>query len=284
MNPFSLIVLIFDEAFLRPTINLLVLLNQLFSSIGLPGAFGFAIIILTVLIRILIWPFMSSQLKSAMKMAEMKPHLDALKAKHKGDKQALASAQMALYKEHGINPAGGCLPTLIQIPVLIALYQAVYAFFSGQEGLDNINKLLYNESWHLDKLPNLDFLGVNLASKPSDFGSVGVFILLIPIITALLQFAQSKMMIPKAVKQYPSDSPKEKKEKESTEDTMAAVQSQMMYLMPIMIGYFAFQFPVALALYWNTITLLGIYQQYLLSGWGGLEDFLSSLTNRLKTK
>lgn len=284
MNPFSLIVFVFDEAFLRPTVNLLVLLNQFLTSIGLPGAFGFAVIILTVVIRILIWPFMSSQLKSAKKMAEMKPHLDALKAKHKDDKQALSTARMALYKEHGINPAGGCLPTLIQIPVLIALYQAVFAFFSGQEGLDKINHLLYNQSWHLDKSPNLDFFGVNLASKPSDFASAGIFILLIPVITALLQFAQSKMMIPKTVKQYPSDSPKEKKEKASTEDTMAAVQSQMVYLMPIMIGYFAFQFPVALALYWNTITILGIYQQYLLSGWGDLEDFLSSLTNRLKTK
>jgi YidC/Oxa1 family membrane protein insertase len=79
------------------------------------------------------------------------------------------------------------------------------------------------------------------------------------------------MMMPVAVKEYPTDSKKEKKEKEDNEDMMMAMQGQMMFLMPIMIGYFAFQFPVGLAIYWNTFTILGIVQQYLLSGWGGMK-------------
>ncbi|MBI3485828.1 membrane protein insertase YidC, partial [Candidatus Daviesbacteria bacterium] len=185
-------------------------------------------------------------------MAELKPHLDELKKKHGSDKQAFAKAQMDLYKEHGVNPAGGCLPTLIQLPVLIALYQSIFAFFSGSAGLQRINNLLYFPAWHLDKAPQASFLGFNLAHKPSEFASAGIFLLAIPAVTAALTFAQSKMMSPTPVKTYQSDSPKEKKEKAQSEDTMVAVQSQMTYLMPLMIGYFAFQFPIGLALYWNT--------------------------------
>lgn len=265
---------IFNTIFFAPIVNLLVLILRGFEAIHLPGALGFSIIILTILIRLLVWPFMATQLKSAKKMAELKPHLDVLKQKHKDDKKALAAAQMALYKEHGVNPAGGCLPSLIQIPIIIALYQTISAFFGGANGLSRINNSLYVPSWHLNTPPDLNFFGVNLASKPSEFASLGGALLLIPIVTALLQLIQSKMMVYKPVKEYPSDSPKEKKEKEGTEDSMMAVQSQMMYMMPLMVGYFAYQFPVGLAIYWNTFTILGIVQQHRISGWGGLENWI----------
>lgn len=266
----------FNIVFFKPIVNLLVFILRLFDASHVPGALGFSIIVLTVLIRFLIWPFITSQLRSAKKMADLKPHMDELKRKHKDDKQALASAQMALYKEHGVNPAGGCIPALIQIPVVIALYQAILALFDDVHGLTSINNSLYFSEWRLSSAPDPHFLGLNLASKPSDFAQVGMFVLLVPVITAVLQFAQSKMMMPAAVKEYKSDSPKEKKEKETTEDAMAAVQGQMMFLMPIMIGYFAFSFPIGLAIYWNTFTVLGIWQQYMISGWGGLKN-LSSL-------
>ncbi len=266
---------IFNALFLGPVINLLVLILRILQSINLPGALGFSIIILTILVRILVWPFMSKQLKSAQIMAKLKPELDSLKKTHEGDKQALSKAQMELYKQHGVNPAGGCLPTLIQFPVLIALYQSIFALFNNnQQGLDHINNLLYIPSWHLTSPPDPNFLGFNLTHKPSEFSQVGYLVLLVPLLTALLTFIQSKMMSPQPIKEYPSDSPKEKKEKESSEDAMSAVQSQMIYMMPIMVGYFAFQFPVALAFYWNTLTLVGIFQQYLISGWGGLGSLL----------
>src|SRR3989304_8809199 len=114
---------IFDLVFFGPVINLLVIIFQGLSAVHIPGALGFAILILTVIIRIIVWPFMATQIKATKKMADLKPHLNELKKKHKDDKKALASAQMALYKEHGVNPAGGCLPALIQIPVFIALFQ-----------------------------------------------------------------------------------------------------------------------------------------------------------------
>jgi len=268
----SLIIDTFNLIFFAPIVNLLVLILQALQGVHMPGALGFAIILLTIAIRLLVWPAMASQLKSAKKMADLKPQLDILKGKHKDDKQGLAAAQMALYKEHGVNPAGGCLPALIQIPIIMALYQAIFAFFGGPGELEKINNVLYIPSWRLDQVPDLNFFGINLAAKPSDFGVS--LLLLIPLITAVLQLVQSKMMAATPVKEYPTDSAKEKKEKETAEDSMAAIQSQMMYMMPVMVGYFAFQFPVGLALYWNTFTILGIVQQYFISGWGGLSSWL----------
>lgn len=268
---------LFNTLFFAPVINLLIFIIRVLEASQIPGALGISIIVLTVIIRFLVWPFMSAQLKSAKKMADLKPHMDELKKKHGTNKQALATAQMQLYKEHGVNPAGGCLPSLIQIPVIIALYQAILALFSGADGLLKINQLLYFKDWVLTKSPDPYFLGMNLSAKPSDFASAGIYLLLVPVITAVLQFLQSKMMAPQPVKTYPSDSPKEKKEKGDTEDAMVAVQSQMMYLMPVMIGYFAFSFPVGLAIYWNTFTVLGIWQQYLISGWGGLSNWLAKI-------
>ncbi|MBI3103473.1 membrane protein insertase YidC [Candidatus Daviesbacteria bacterium] len=272
---------IFNLIFYGPTVNLLVLIFQGLQAVSIPGALGLSIILLTVIIRILVWPFMSSQIKSAKKMADLKPHMDELKKKHTDNKQALAQAQMALYKEHGVNPAGGCLPALIQIPIFIALYQALLNIIPGAGGqIDKINTLLYFPNLKLP--PGLDpsFLGINLAVKPSEFTTYGPILLTIPLITAALTFVQSKMMLAKPVKTYPADSPQEKKEKEGLEESMGQVQSQMVYLMPVMIGYFAFTFPIGLAIYWNTYTILGIIQQYKISGWGGLSDYVGKFKIR----
>lgn len=269
---------IFNELFFKPIFNLLVVILRGLEFVGVPGALGLAIIILTIIIRMLIWPFMATQLKSARKMADLKPHLDVLKKKHKDNKQDLASAQMALYKEHGVNPAGGCLPALIQFPIIIALYQSISVLFDFSKGMDYVNSWIYSPSWFFDKFPDPGFLGLNLASKPSDYATAGMVVLSVPIITALLQFMQSKMMLPPAtVKEYPTDSKKEKKEKEEAQDTMSAVQSQMTYLMPIMIGYFSWTFPIGLAVYWNAFTILGMVQQYRISGWGGMEGWVKKV-------
>jgi len=269
---------IFNLVFMGPIINLLVLIFQGLTSLHIPGALGFSIMILTILIRVLVWPFMASQIKATRKMADLKPHLDQLKVKHKGDKQGLATAQMALYKEHGVNPAGGCLPAVIQIPIFIALYQSIIRILPGSStNVNQINSLLYFPQFKLPQALDPNFLGLNLGIKPSEFGTHGVFLLLIPLVTASLTFVQSKMAMPKVVKPYPSDSPKEKKEKEGMEESMGQVQSQMVYMMPVMIGYFAFNFPIGLAIYWNTYTILGIIQQYTISGWGGLEGLWKKL-------
>ncbi|MBI4038662.1 membrane protein insertase YidC [Candidatus Daviesbacteria bacterium] len=263
---------IFNSIFLGPIINLLVLLYQGLLALRLPGTLGFSIIILTVIIRVLVWPFTSSQLKSAKKMADLKPHLDELKSKHKDDKKALAAAQMTLYREHGVNPAGGCLPALIQVPIFIGLYQAITNILPGSGGnIAYVNSLLYFPQLKLPSTLDPSFLGLNLGFKPSEFTTHGILLLLVPVITAILTFVQSKMAMPKLLHHYKKESAKETKEKEGLEESMSQVQSQMVYMMPLMIGYFAFSFPIGLAIYWNTYTILGIIQQYRISGWGALE-------------
>src|SRR5438105_199448 len=115
----------FNILFTNPTTNLLVGFYKLFVQIGLPYAFGFSIIALTVAIRLILSPFVSQQIKSTHKMQKVAPHIAALKEKHKGDNRRLQEETMRLYREHGVNPAAGCLPLLIQLPVTIGLYNVL---------------------------------------------------------------------------------------------------------------------------------------------------------------
>lgn len=272
-----IVVQLFNEIFYRPILNLLILLLGGLESSGIPGALGFAVILLTIVVRLAVWPFMASQIKTSRKMADLKPHLDALKSKHKDNKQAFAQAQMALYKEHGINPAGGCIPALIQLPIFIALVNTISVMFNNADGLHQINSQLYSFIRQLTTLPDSNFFGVSLAVKPSDFASHGILLLTIPVLTGVLTFVQSKMAMPKPVEVYPKDTKKELKEKESMADAMTQVQGQMTYMMPVMIAFLGFTFPVGLALYWNTFTVLGIVQQYMVTGWGGMEDIFKMI-------
>lgn len=274
MNPLSAVVAIFNVVFLAPIINIMVFFVHVFNAVGIPGALGFSIIALTAVIKIITWPLMTGQIRSTRKMADIKPHLDKLKERHKGDAQKIQAETMRLYKEHGINPAAGCLPILIQLPVFIALYQGIYAFFDTKSGLAHINNFTYPFISDLQRIPSSQFLGINLLHKPSDFAQHGWALLLIPIVTAMLQFLLSKMMITAPVKKYPSDSAVEKKEKDVKGDAASAMQGQMLYLMPVMLGFFSYGFPIGVALYLNTQTIFGIIQQYKISGLGGLSEWI----------
>lgn len=243
-----------NQILVWPILNLLIGLYVGFSFLQIPGALGFAIIALTVIIRILLTPLTHAQLRSAKKMQELKPRLDELNKKHKGDKVKLQQAQMALYKEMGVNPAAGCLPLLVQFPVFIALYSVFTQILGSGNGgafVSEVNKVLYFPWLHITKL-NLSFFGLDLAIKPNQWQTHGVLLLAIPLITGALQYLQTRLMTtptPKAVV------------KPNEEDQMQAIQKQMTLIMPIMIGVFALSFPVGLALYWNIFTLFGIMQQ-----------------------
>ncbi len=275
---------IFSLLFFNPIINLIVVIIHGFDFIHVPGALGLGIIALTALIRLALYPLNHSQLRSSQKMQSLNPKIQQLKERHKADKQQLQVETMKLYKEHGVNPAAACVPTLIQIPILIGLYQAILTLFNSKGGLHTINNVLYKFVPPLDHLPDPHFLGFNLANQPAEFVKYGSLLLLIPVITAGLQFIQAKMMAPQAVKPYPSDSPKEKKQKSETEDAMNMMQSQMIYMMPLMIGFFSWQLPIGLALYWNTMTIFGILQQYQIQGLGGLAGWKDRLDQWTKNK
>ncbi len=267
---------------LAPTINLLVAIIRGLESLHLPGALGLSIILLTVLIKIILWPITVRQLVAARKMSEkmaiMKPELEELKTKYKDDKMALAQAQREIYAKYEINPAAGCLPIIIQALLIYPIYQVVIAFLDLNHGLERINYFIYNAQWHLSQLPDSHFLGLDLAAKPSDFskmGVMGIYLLAVPVVTALFQFILTKMMSPFVQKETEAVAEKVETKKEA-EDTAAAMQKQMTYMMPLMIGFFAWQLPVGLALYWNVLNVVSLIQQYRVSGWGSLRAHVPS--------
>lgn len=188
---------LWNQLLVWPILNVLIALYKLFEFLHIPGPLGFAVIGLTIVIRLLLYPLMAAQLRSAKKMAKIKPHMDALSVKHKGDKQALQQAQMALYKEHGVNPAAGCLPLLIQMPVLIALYNVFYQLLNNgnlTKVISEINQIVYLPAFKITNL-DLQFFGINLAVKPSQFQTHGILLLLVPLITAALQWWQTRLMM-----------------------------------------------------------------------------------------
>jgi len=261
---------IFQTVFFTPIVNLLAALYILFDFLRLPGPLGFAVIGLTIVIRLILYPLTLAQLKSAKKMTDLKPHLDLLSKKHKDDKQALQQAQMALYKDHGINPAAGCLPILIQFPVLIALYNVFYQVLNNgnlDKAIEAINSVVYHPALKIVSL-DLSFFGINLGVKPSQWATQGWWLLSIPVITGLLQWYQTKLMLPgqtAVINSQPLDKklikPENNKQNAQPEDTAMEMQRQMAIISPIMFGFFAYQFPLGLALYWNVFGLFGIIQQ-----------------------
>lgn len=229
---------------------------------------GLAIIVATIAIRLALIPLTAPGMKSAQKLQALKPELDKLKEKHKDDKQALAQAQMALYKEHGVNPVGGILPMIIQIVVLIALFQAFNsALDPAKTSMAQLNEILYPAlRLPADATLNTRFLYLDV-SKPDVFSlpqalDLGLFKIdklpgLFLIAAAAVQFFSSKLMMPVR----PKPEPKKEQKEEGAEEMMASMQTQMMYLAPLMTLFIGLNFPAGLVLYWFTFSAVMIIQQ-----------------------
>lgn len=257
----------FFSLFVQPTLNAVIALFKLFSSLGLPGAFGLAIIALTAGIRFLLNPFFKKQVHTAKKMQEMKPHLDALTKKHKDDPKTLQMEQMKLYQEAGINPAAGCLFAIVQIPIFIGLYNTLNTLLAhgvGEKVIKDINSKLYSPMLKISSIDPM-FLGFNLALAPAKAGQWHY--LIIPVITAVLQYLQTKATMPNLQAAQPAKSDKSKdlaeKEEPSFGDTFQqAMNTNMKYFFPVMMGYLSYTLPVGLSLYWNIFSLFSIIQHY----------------------
>jgi len=249
---------IFNQFLIWPFINLLILFYKAFALLHIPGAFGWAIVGLTLAIRLALRPMTKKQLESAQKMQLLKPHLDELNKKHKNDKRRFQEEQMKLYREHGINPAAGCLPLIISFPILIALYRVFFQVLNTgnmQEVVDQINHIVYFSALHISSI-DLSFFGIDLAAKPSQWQSAGWWLLLIPVITGVLQWFQMKAMTPAQPVQKKSD----KKDKKQ-DDFASEMQKQMQFIFPVMIGFAAYSFPFGLSLYWNTFSIMSIFDR-----------------------
>ena len=202
-------------------------------------------------------------METAKKMQDLKPHLDRLSKKHGKDKKKLQEEQMRLYQQAGINPASGCLFMIIQIPIFIALYNTLSLFLTNgggtQKVITEINKALYSPAL---KFTTIDpwFFGFNLALSPAKAGNPIYY--LIPVVTGLLQYLQNKATMPPAPVSEPKEDVSGKKDdkKSSSDDFQKAMNTQMKYIFPFMIGWFSYTLPVGLSLYWNIFSLFSIMQ------------------------
>ena len=223
----------------NPMVNILVFIYSVV------GNYGVAILIFTVLIKLVTLPFTMQQQKAMRAQAGVAPKMEAIKKKYAKDPQKLQQAQLELYKTEGINPLSGCLPMLIPWPLFVAFYQSVQSVMTAQP------EQFLQLSQHIlpalaNRVPvNEVFLWLNL-SRPDP-----LFIL--PVLAGVTTWVQQQMM------QMPSADAQSK-----------SMNQTMGIFMPIFMGYITWSFASGLAVYWVAFNIIGIIQQYFITGWGEL--------------
>lgn len=231
----------YDAVFYRPIFNLLIWLYE-----SIPGhELGVAIIVMTVFIKAVLWPLSAKALRSQKALQDLQPKLDALKKEYGKDRQdELGKAMMALYSQEKVSPLSSCLPILIQLPVFIALYHAMSRGLKS-EGFDK----LYAFVPHPGTI-DTTFLGVfDLAVTPKE-ALIGM---LLALAAGATQYVQAKMMI---TRQQPKQTPGAQ-----DEQMLAAVNKQMLYMMPALTVFLGWTLPMGLSLYWLVQNALTIAQQ-----------------------
>jgi YidC/Oxa1 family membrane protein insertase len=236
-----------ETIIVNPFTNALLMIYKL---VG--GNFGIAIILFTILIRVITHPLMASQIKGSTKMQEMQNSKEwqDIQKKYKDDKEKLAQEQMKYYKTIGYNPLSSCLPSIIQIPLIFGLYQSIMrALAASPMQLLTLTRTVYS-FFHVGGLVPLNskFLWMNLG-QPERIYVLGYAIPFLAIIVAITTYIQSKVTMP------PSTNPKDQ----------GAMMGKMMTLyMPLLLGYFALTFASGLSVYFIIGNLIGIAQYALL--------------------
>lgn len=265
-----------------------VLLHTIYNYVSF-GNYGIAIILFTLIIKFALMPLTIHQQKSTAKMQEVQPLIQEIQRKYKNDKEKLNQEMAKVYQENKVNPAGGCLPILIQMPILFSLYwvisqplkfmlgktaevisqllQAVPEasrvvnatdisiinyFNNNKDQLANVSGLL-NSS----ELLNMSFLGINLGIQPTykydpSMGLQFFGLLLVPLLAAATTYLSVKYSTPK-------------QQNTGNNDMAASMNKNMTLMMPIMTGFFAFSVPAGLGLYWIVSNVFQIAQQYYLN-------------------
>lgn len=256
---------LFNLIFTFPIFNILMLLYHLF------GDFGLSIIVMTLLVRLVLFPLTLKQLQSTKATQVIQPQIAEIRKKYK-NQQEQAVALQALYKEHGVNPLAGCLPMLVQFPVLYGLFFALSAVLRDAT-LAHINAIIYPFLPHFAKFPDLNlswFTWINSAwFIPLDHPDPTH---ILPIIAGIATFIQLRMAQPRATA--------------TSKDMMTQQMQTMQFIMPFITIFFGWTFPAGLALYWVTTTCFSIVQQYFITGWGSLAvrpSFLDGLFSSQKS-
>ena len=224
--------------------------NILVGLYNIVGDFGIATIIMTIAFKSLLIPLSRKQIESQKEMQELQPKIKKLQKKYKDDKEQLSKKTMALYKEHKVNPAAGCLPLIIQMIVFLTMYRVIISISKGGALAVQADKL-YSFIPAPESINGL-FLGIMQLSEPN---------IILAGITAVAQFYQLKMMQTKNAKEKES---KEKEKSTKEPDFASIMQKQMLYIVPIMTLFIGLKFPSGLAIYWLTSTVFMIAQQWLI--------------------
>jgi YidC/Oxa1 family membrane protein insertase len=241
---------LFNEIVYNPLYNLLIGIYN----IAPLHDFGIAIILVTILIKLLLIPLSKKQIESQRKMQILQPKIKEIQTKYKTDKEKQSRALMELYKENKTNPFSGCLPMVVQIVFLIAIYQVLFNISKNSLIVDD--SILYSFVTNPGQINHL-FLGVLNLSATIDLKNLdlsGIIHVLIVVLAAISQFIQAKMLMAKQVV-------KPKKEGEEP-DFSQIMMKQMLFLGPLMTLLIGIKFPAGLALYWLVSTVFMIGQQY----------------------
>jgi len=221
--------LIYNEVFYRPLLNGLLFLTDI-----LPGNdLGFSVILLTILIRLLVFPLTHQMLRTQNKIKSIEPEIKKIYSETANNKEEQSKRIMELYKKHGINPFSGFLTLLIQFPLLFAMYSVFW------KGLPFNAADIYG-FLAIPAFVNVEFLGLlNLTMPHVGFAAL----------SAISQFWQIKLATP----------PKNAITGKS--DTQSMMQKQMLYVFPVIIFIIGFKLPAAVALYWTTMNLFAIVHE-----------------------
>jgi YidC/Oxa1 family membrane protein insertase len=237
----------FNLILTRPILNLLMWLYDV-----VPGQdIGIAIIILTVIVKVLLYPMAQKQIKQQKALQELQPKIDEVRKTYKDDKEEQARRLMALYKEEKVNPAASCLPLIIQLPIFLALFHVLRSVLGDAD----LGGLLYSFVPHPGQIEPT-FLGFVDLKHPN---------YTLAILAGAVQFVQAKQIMARGATKTP---PKEVEGTPAAKDeSMAAMMNkQMVYMMPVITVVIGFSLPGGLILYWLTMSVLTVVQQwYMLS-------------------
>jgi len=223
---------IFNQFLFDPLFNFLVFL---YNTIAFQD-FGVAIILLTIAIRLILSPLSIKSIKSQRAIQELQPKLKEIQDKYKGDKQKQTEETMKIYKDQKVNPFSGCLPLIIQLPILIALYKV---------SLSGLNSATLNSLYGFIARPE------HINSTSLGFLDLTAKNWFLAVFAGLAQFIQSKLSLRKKVTQ----------EKSSKPMAAEALNKQMLYFFPVITIMIAGSFPASLSLYWVTTTLFSVGEQ-----------------------
>jgi YidC/Oxa1 family membrane protein insertase len=244
--------------------KLLMTLNNFLAGLGIRYSWGWAIIVFTIIVKIVTLPLTLKQLQSTKAQQQLQPKMREIQEKYGKDRSKLAEEQMKLYKEYGVNPMGGCLPLLIQLPILWALYQSLYVLANP-----NLEGGLQGARWFW--IPNLAFPSLEVGTKwigeafqAQDWAMLFAYFSL-PVLMLVTQLLVQKMAQPA-------------KSSGQTQDPQARMMNQMMFFMPIMFAWITLGLPSGLTLYWTVSNILALVQQYFVTGWGALADWFPFLS------